>query len=343
VRPSFNIEADSKSVSISGGGPAGASAAIAARLGGGAVQLIEKSKFPRHKVCGEFFSPEIEAELSGIGAWDAFRGAQPARIRSMKLHFARRSRISRLPEPAWGLSRYAFDALLFDRAVGLGASLFRASSEIPALIQRGARHVIASGRSNAGTPRGTRRERRLFGFKAHFTGPVDDAVELFFFDECYVGVNVVEGGRTNVCGLGPEDYLRKFEFDFDRVCEQSPVLAERLAPLTRAMKWMSTGPLLYGQRFEPDTDGYPAGDALSFVDPFTGSGLLAAVKTGALAGAAAARNDPVDLYLRQCRASLRKPFEIAGILRRAVRSGWADRIAGIIPGKMLFALTRPGK
>jgi flavin-dependent dehydrogenase len=339
VPPSSNIEADSKGVSILGGGPAGASASIAARLAGSEVRLTEKSKFPRHKVCGEFFSPEIEAELSRIGAWKAFRSAQPARIRSMKLHFARRSKISPLPEPAWGLSRYAFDALLLDRAVALGARLFRASSEIPAPIQTDARQVIASGRSNAGTHRGT----RLFGFKAHFTGPVDDAVELFFFDECYVGVNVVEGGRTNVCGLGPEDYLRKFEFDFDRVAEQSPALAERLAPLTRAMKWISTGPLLYGQRFEPDTDGYPAGDALSFVDPFTGSGLLAAVKTGALAGAAAARRDPVDLYLRQCRASLRKPFEIAGILRKAVRSGWADRIAGIIPGKMLFALTRPGK
>ncbi len=257
----------------------------------------------------------------------------------MKLHFARRSKISRLPEPAWGLSRYAFDALLLDRAVALGARLFRETGEIPAGVQSASPRVIASGRSDAGTHRGG----RLFGFKAHFTGPVDDAVELFFFDECYVGINVVEGGRTNVCGLGPEDYLGKFGFDFDRVMQQSPALAARLAPLTRAMKWISTGPLRYGQKFEPHARGYAAGDALSFVDPFTGSGLLAAVKTGALAGAAAARRDPVDLYLRQCRASLRKPFEIAGILRQVVRSGWADRMAGIIPGKMLFALTRPGK
>jgi hypothetical protein len=329
-------------VSILGGGPAGASAAISARLAGSDVRLIEKSKFPRHKVCGEFFSPEIEAELSRLGAWDAFLERGPARIRSMKLHFARRSRTSLLPESGWGLSRYAFDALLLDCAVASGARLSRETPEthdFPADTPR----VIASGRSEPGAHRGG----RLFGFKAHFTGPVDDAVELFFFDECYVGVNVVEGGRTNVCGLGPEDYLRRFDFDFDGVARQSPALAARLAPLTRAMKWISTGPLRFGQKFDPGALGYPAsypaGDALSFVDPFTGSGLLAAVKTGALAGAAAARNDPVALYLHQCRASLKKPFEVAGILRKAVSSGWADHIAGMIPGRMLFALTRPGK
>jgi flavin-dependent dehydrogenase len=183
----------------------------------------------------------------------------------------------------------------------------------------------------------------LFGFKTHFTGPVDDAVELFFFNGCYVGVNVVESGRTNVCGLGPENHLKECAFDYDRVVRESPALAARLAPLTRDMKWISTGPLVYGQKFEPDGRSYLAGDALSFVDPFTGSGLLAAVKTGAMAGTAASRNDPVDSYLRECRASLKKPFEVAGIFRKAVESGWGEVLAGLIPGRILFALTRPGR
>jgi hypothetical protein len=337
-------------VSILGGGPAGASAAIAARLSGSAVQIVEKSKFPRHKVCGEFLSPEIAKELDGLGLWDSFAALGPARIRRMELHFARRTKTCPLPEPAWGLSRYAFDAMLLEQAVALGAELARESTGRP-------HRIIAAGRS--ADSRGSqnhpdkpidnpRRGSRLFGFKTHFTGPVDDAVELFFFNGCYVGVNVVEGGRTNVCGLGPENYLKKCAFDYDRIVRESPALAARLAPLHRDMKWITTGPLRYGQRFGSDTHGYLAGsylagDALSFVDPFTGSGLLAAVKTGALAGAAAARNLSVDSYLRQCRASLRKPFEVAGIFRKAVESGWAEMLAGLIPGRILFALTRPGK
>jgi hypothetical protein len=56
---------------------------------------------------------------------------------------------------------------------------------------------------------------------------------------------------------------------------------------------------------------------------------------------AAARCEPVASYLQRCRKSLRKPFEIASFLRMAVNRGWADRWAAMIPGRLLFALTRP--
>ncbi|MGD1095683.1 MAG: FAD-dependent monooxygenase [Bryobacteraceae bacterium] len=318
-------------VSILGGGPAGATAAITARIEGSEVHLIEKSKLPRHKVCGEFLSPEITPLLEGLGVWDAFLAAGPARVNRMKLHFGKREKVSRLRESAWGLSRYAFDALLFDQAIALGAQLHREPIGDP--------QVIATGRHSSGSP--PRKRDRLFGFKAHFEGPSDDAVELFFFDRCYVGLNAVEGGRTNVCGLGPEGFLRRNGFEYDQIVRQSPALAARLAPLQRCMNWLSTGPLQYQQAFDPGRSQYLAGDALSFVDPFTGSGLLAAVKTGTLAGKAAARREPVAAYLAACRASLRKPFEIATMLRAALDWGWADRFAGLIPGRILFALTRP--
>jgi menaquinone-9 beta-reductase len=317
-----------KLISILGGGPAGASAAISSLNAGASCYLIEKSKFPRHKVCGEFFSPEIQAELERLNAWDAFQAAGPARIRRMKLCFGRREKTSRLPEPAWGLSRHAFDFLLFERARELGASIVREIDTAP--------DVIACGRKLDASPRG----RRLFGFKAHFEGPADDAVELFFFDRCYVGVAPVEGGRTNVCGLGPEDFLRRFDFDFDAVVRQSATLSERLRPLARSMKWISTGPLEYRQAFEKSR-GYLAGDALSFVDPFTGSGLLSAVKTGALAGLAAARGDSPEEHIARCRAALRKPFEVSSVFRKAISSGWADWLIGLVPARTLFALTRP--
>jgi flavin-dependent dehydrogenase len=319
-----------KAISILGGGPAGASAAIAAIQSGAAVYLIEKSKLPRHKVCGEFFSPEIVGELNRLDVWDPFLAAGPAQIRRMKLYFGRRETSTRLPEPAWGLSRFAFDALLATRAEQLGAEMRREST--------GTETVIACGRRASGSRRGN----RVFGFKAHFEGPADDAVELFFFNGCYVGVNAIEGGRTNVCGLGPENFLKGMDFDFDEVVRKSPALANRLGPLKRSMKWLSTGPLEYGQAFTCD-EAYRAGDALSFVDPFTGSGLVTAVKTGALAGAAAAKATPPADYLAQCRSALRKPFEIAGIFRRAVNSGLGGALAGLIPGRVLFALTRPGK
>ena len=45
-------------LTIVGGGPAGTSAAITARVAGVNVLLLERGIIPRHKVCGEFVSAE---------------------------------------------------------------------------------------------------------------------------------------------------------------------------------------------------------------------------------------------------------------------------------------------
>ena len=321
-----------KCVNILGGGPAGSAAALAALRVGARdtrVRVIEKSRLPRHKVCGEFFSPEIGPELEQLGAWDAFLAAGPARVRRTALHFGTRTKSSRLPEPGFGLSRYAFDMILLDQARAAGADLVSETEEAPM--------IVATGRRAAPLQRG----QRLFGFKAHFEGPVDDAVELFFFERCYVGVSCIEAGKTNVCGLAPESFLSRFGFEYDGIMMHCPALSDRLRPLRRVTPWFSTGPLQYGQAFGSAGPAYPAGDALSFVDPFTGSGLLAAVRSGAMAGRAAAIGQPVAEYLRECRASLRQQFQVAGVLRKALEGGWAERLLPLAPARLLFALTRP--
>jgi menaquinone-9 beta-reductase len=316
-------------IHILGGGPAGSAAALGVLRHGTRVRVIEKSRLPRHKVCGEFLSPEIGPELEQLGVWDAFLAAGPARVRRTALHFGAHKKSSRLPEPAFGLSRYAFDLMLLDQARAAGADLVNETDEDPL--------IVATGRRATPTARG----QRLFGFKAHFEGPVDDAVELFFFERCYVGVSCIEAGKTNVCGLAPESFLSRFGFEYDGIVMHCPALADRLKPLRRVTSWFSTGPLQYGQAFAKVGDVYPAGDALSFVDPFTGSGLLAAVRSGAMAGKAAAIGRPVTEYLRECRASLRQPFQVAGVLRRALEGGWAERLLPLAPARLLFALTRP--
>jgi flavin-dependent dehydrogenase len=293
------------------------------------VRVVEKSKFPRHKVCGEFLSPEIQRDLDRLGIWPSFLDLAPARIRRMSLYFEHRETHNKLAEPAWGLSRYAFDALLLGEAERRGAVVVHD-------LDQAKPHIVATGRSAIATQRGS----RLFGFKAHFEGPPNDAVELYFFGRCYVGISAIEQGRTNVCGLAPEDWLREINFDHDSVIRQSPALAARITPLTRATQWFSTGPLEFGQSFA-NVSQYLAGDALSFIDPFTGSGLLAGVKTGSMAGQAAARNTPVGEYSAACREVLRRPFEVASLIRGILLRGWAPWVAKVVPGRLLFSLTRP--
>jgi 2-polyprenyl-6-methoxyphenol hydroxylase-like FAD-dependent oxidoreductase len=323
-------------IQIIGGGPAGASAALAALREGAGAHVFEKSRFPRHKVCGEFLSPGILRVLDDFGLMEAFDTLGPAQIRRALLCFGRREKNFRLPETAGGLSRAAFDHLLLRAAEEQGAVITQAtatSCDKPAVLARG-RHFASTARD---------RGQRLFGFKAHFRVAVSDAVELYFFDGCYVGLNAVENGITNVCGIAPEHRLRKFNFEQDELLQSCEPLRGRLRGAERVMSWLSTGPLRFenGFRADPEEGVYAAGDALSFVDPFTGSGLLAALRTGTIAGQFAAQGRPVHEYLESVRTVLERPFAIAGIFRWAVTSGWAERVAPLLPGAAMFRWTRP--
>jgi hypothetical protein len=314
------------SVCILGGGPAGASAAIAACQSGASVSLIERSRFPRHKVCGEFLSPGIEPALGSIGLWTAFQDLRPARIRRMKLRAGATEKVSSFQETAYGLSRHRLDAWLWGNAIGAGARH----------VSQGEPNVITAGRSSP-----SRRGGRLFGFKAHFDGPAEDAVELYFAGSMYVGVNCVEDGITNVCGLAPEEQLRQHGFEVDALIEGDSALRERLGPLRRKWDWIFAGPLEFGNRCNESVNAYIAGDALSFVDPFTGSGLLCAILTGTLAGRAAASSMGVAEYRRRCAGLLGQPFTFSSALRRIAETRAAGPLLRIAPARLLFRLTRP--
>ena len=314
---------------VIGGGPAGCAAALAALSECSAVNLYEKSRFPRHKVCGEFLSSELGPALQSLGLWSGFLAAAPARIRRAVLHLGIHRKKFRLPEPGYSLSRYSLDHLLLREATLRGAVL-RVEAAKPGKEPT----ILAHGRQAA-----VRAGERLFGFKAHFRGPVDDAVELFFFRGCYVGVSSVEKQFTNVCGLAPERLL--LECGFAPEALFSEPLLERVAPLERAMEWLITGPLVFRNEFESPTPVYLAGDALGFVDPFTGSGVLAALLTGRLAGQAAARGCAVEEHLAAYRRVLGRQYSVASLLRRLLGAGLAEKLAVFVPGRMLYRMTRP--
>jgi flavin-dependent dehydrogenase len=318
-------------VEVVGGGPAGASAALSALAHSADPVIYEKSRLRRHKVCGEFLSPELERVLERLGVGSSFMAAGPAKIRRFLLVSGRASKLARLPEAAFGLSRRAFDDLLLRHAVAAGARVEHRQIAAPA-----AGAIWAAGR-RASQPRGS----RLFGFKAHFTGPADDAVELYFWRGCYVGLNTVEGGVTNVCGLAPESALTALGFDIDALVDGYAPLRERLTPLERSFDWMHTGPLVFGNRLASVPTFYPAGDALSFVDPFTGSGLLAAVLTGSLAGECAARGVGVEAYMARCEAALGRAFRFSSGLRRLAGTALAEALLPAVPASLLYRLTRP--
>ncbi len=113
-------------VAVIGAGPGGSSAAAALAALGWNVLLVERDRLPRHKVCGEFLSPESQGTLRELGLHADLSALRPIELTEVQL-VSRHGRqlVVPLPAPGWGVSRYAMDAGLAAAAQRRGATLWQ--------------------------------------------------------------------------------------------------------------------------------------------------------------------------------------------------------------------------
>jgi 2-polyprenyl-6-methoxyphenol hydroxylase-like FAD-dependent oxidoreductase len=184
---------------VIGGGPSGATAALMLARGGWSVSVIEKSEFPRRKVCGEYVSATNFPLLSRLGVLDQFLELAGPEVRQVGMFARDRMMVSGMPEvrgdlPAWGraLGREHLDGLLLQAARKAGAAVWQPWSAVE-LLEDGeeynckiiSRHnreskvlrsrvvIAAHGSWDRGMlPTQFQQEKvvgsDLFGFKAHF-------------------------------------------------------------------------------------------------------------------------------------------------------------------------------
>lgn len=104
-------------IAVIGAGLSGACAAILAAQSGARVVLLESGIAGRHKVCGEFLSPESRAQLEQLGVLNAMLRNGAREIGAARvLSSARASRAVAFTRPGLSFSRRALDGLLWAKA-----------------------------------------------------------------------------------------------------------------------------------------------------------------------------------------------------------------------------------
>lgn len=120
---------------VIGGGPAGSGTALLLARSGWQVALVERSVFPRRKVCGEFVSATNVPVLARAGAADSFLADAGPEVRQLGVFAGD----SVLTTPAggdgphgWGraLSRERLDTLLLDRCVAADVAVWQPWSAV---------------------------------------------------------------------------------------------------------------------------------------------------------------------------------------------------------------------
>ncbi len=126
---------------IVGAGPAGASLAIRLAKSGFEVVLIEREKFPRHKLCGEFISPECLEHFRELGVLDEMLASGGERV-TETVFYAPNGRNVSVPSEWFGnaqgalsLSRAEMDFRLLEKAKEIGVRVLEETQVVGILFE----------------------------------------------------------------------------------------------------------------------------------------------------------------------------------------------------------------
>ncbi len=313
-------------VIVVGAGPAGAATAILLAEHGVAVTLLDRARFPRPKVCGEYLSPEAPRVLDRLGVLKAVDG-RAVPLAGMRITAPDGTEIDGTyralgpwrpyREHAMAIPRETLDALLVDRVRALpidfreeirvtgvviareGVAGVEAVDAAGATLALRAPLVIAAdGRASLIAQRlGLRRAHRLRRM-ALVTYVTDvegcrDRGEIFVDPPDYAILNPVAPDRANLSLVVPlahaAPWSGRLEDFFTARTRQLTHLARRLAGARLVAPVRAMGPLAYTVR-PPKLGGVLlVGDAAGFYDPFTGEGIFAALRGAELATETAVR------------------------------------------------------
>jgi flavin-dependent dehydrogenase len=382
VEPTTTVEAAADrdwDAAVVGAGPAGAVAARELARRGLAVLLIDRSAFPRPKVCGCCLNNTALGTLAAVGLGELVGRCGAVPLDRVRLASDGRSAEVRLPGGV-ALSRETLDAALVREAIAAGASFLpNATARIGPETQlhvalrpnagaaehgatvpiRGHAVIAAVGLNGQLFVTETNRQVSVEGSRIG-AGAVADAAPDFYHSGAifmavgkggYVGLVRVEDGRLDVAAAFDASFVRDtggLGFAAAAVLHQAGTPA---VPGLEALSWRGTPALTRAPRRVAGERWFAVGDAAGYVEPFTGEGMGWAVASAVAVAPLAARPWHPGLtreweatHARLIRSRQATCRAAARVLRSPRLSRWAVRLLSVAPvlaRPVVAALNRP--
>jgi flavin-dependent dehydrogenase len=344
-----------RDVIIVGGGLAGLACAIHLSRKGLNVTILEKSSYPKHKVCGEYISNEILPYLNWLGA--DVSELNPVSINKFEFSsLSGKPVTAQLPLGGFGISRYALDNFLYNKAIQNGCIMIEAN--VTAINYMDNKFTVAASdkiynakvllgafgkRSNLDQQLSRefiQKKSPWLAVKAHYEGDFpDDVVALHNFPGGYCGVSKVEGNRLNICYLSDYKTFKKYKNveDYQKgelyknpqlkaVFENSKLVFDK--PLTISQICFDKKPVV-------ENHVLMIGDTAGLIHPLCGNGMAMAVHSAKIAA------ELVFLYFA---GTIKTRNELESRYTKEWKRNFSGRLrAGRLLGKTLQSkiITRP--
>lgn len=302
-----------------GGGLAGLTAAIHLAKHQLSVLVIERYSYPKHKVCGEYVSNEVKPYLSSLGV--NFEKFNLPEINHFVITTNTNSIKGELPLGGFGISRYAFDELLFEKASQLGATFIfekviavhfdTKKYEVRTQKQGFTASIVVGSygkRANLDVDlqrKFTTKKAPWVGIKAHYTHPnfLSNEVQLHNFEGGYCGLSLTENKEVNVCYLAKYDIFKQYknidEFNQKVLCKNKH-LAFFFEQADLAFEaHLAIAQVSFENKKTVENEIIMIGDAAGLIHPLCGNGMAMAIHSAKLVA-----EEILDFQQHQSRSTL---------------------------------------